>query len=79
MENIASQSFANLYIFVLRQEKVIIFWAQIVAKMVTFSSRNTNTYKLNLYICKLCEAIFSMFYNILPPNVAIQVILGCSF
>ena len=32
--------------------------------MVAFSSRNTNIYK----ICKLCEAIFSMFYNISPPN-----------
>ena len=37
--------FANLCIFVLREEKVTIFSAEIVAKVVTFSSRNTNIYK----------------------------------
>ena len=32
-----------------------------------------------IQICKLCEAIFSMFYNISPPNLPIPLILGCSF
>ena len=30
-------------------------------------------------ICKLCRAIFSVFYNILAPNVALLLILRCSF
>ena len=34
--------------------------------MVTFSARNTNIYK----IFKLRKAIFSVFYNISPPNSA---------
>ena len=43
--------------------------------MVTFSSRNTNIYK----IWKLSKAIFSVFYNISPPNFAVLLILRCSF
>ena len=30
-----------------------------------FSARNTKVYK----ICQLCKAIFSLFYNILQPNL----------
>ena len=37
--------------------------------------RNTKVYK----ICKLRKRIFSVFYNILPPNLAILLILTCSF
>ena len=43
--------------------------------MVTFSVRNTNIYK----ICKLREAIFSVFYNFCQPNLAILLILRYSF
>ena len=49
--------------FVLGEEKVVIS----AAKMGTFSVRNTNIYK----ICKFHTAIFSVFYNISPPNFAI--------
>ena len=38
------------------------------------SVRNTKVYKIR----KLCRAIFSSFYNILQPNFAILLILGCS-
>ena len=38
--------------------------------MVTFSTRNTNIYKIR----KLHRAIFSVFYNISPPNFAILLI-----
>ena len=51
------------------------FWAEIASKMVTFSPRNTNIYK----ICKLRKAIFPVFYNISPPNFAILLTLGSSF
>ena len=37
--------------------------------------RNTKVYK----ICKLCKRIFSVFYNISPPNLAILLILTSSF
>ena len=37
--------------------------------------RNTKVYK----ICKLCKRIFSVFYNISPPNLAILLILTCTF
>jgi hypothetical protein len=53
LENIVLQI---LYMFVLCAEIVTIFGS----KMVTISARNTNIYK----ICKLCKAIFSVFYNI---------------
>jgi hypothetical protein len=43
--------------------------------MVAISARNTKVYK----ICKLCNAIFSAFYNISQPNFAILLILVCSF
>ena len=45
------------------------------SKMETFSARNTNIYK----ICKLYRAIFSVFYNISPPNFAILLIFRSSF
>ena len=67
MENMASRSLQILYMFVLRKEKVTIF--------DLISSRNTNIYK----ICKLREAIFSKFYNISPPNLAILLILVMLF
>ena len=54
--------------FVLRAEIVIIFGS----KMVTISARNTNILK----ICKLRKAIFSVFYNISQPNVAILLNLS---
>ena len=62
--------------FVLRAEKVTIFAAILIisSKMVTFSARNTNLYK----ICKLRRAICSVFCYISPPNFAILLILGCS-
>ena len=40
--------------------------------MVTFSTCNTNIYKV-------CKAIFSAFYNISPAKVATLLILGSSF
>ena len=36
---------------------------------------NTKVYQ----ICKLCKAIFSVFYNISQPNFAILLILVSSF
>ena len=66
----AMRSLQILYIFVLRAE--ILFFS---SKMVTFSARKTNIYK----ICKLRRAIFSVSYNILPPNFAVLLILRCSF
>jgi hypothetical protein len=55
LENIALQSLQILYTFVLRAEIVTTFRS----KMVTISARNTNIYKM----CKLREAIFSVFSN----------------
>jgi hypothetical protein len=65
------QSLQILYTFVLRAEIATTFWA----KMVAISARNTKVYK----ICILCKAIFSAFYNILQPNVAILLIWVRSF
>ena len=57
------------------QKKLSIF-AKIVAKMVAFSARNSNIYK----ICKRHKAIFSVFGNIFATtNFAILLILGSSF
>ena len=53
-------------LYVLRAEKVTVF----AAKMVTFSARTTNIYK----IWKLRTAIFSVFYNISPPNFAVKML-----
>ena len=47
------------------------FRGKFSSKLVTFSARNTNIYK----ICKLRRAIFSVFYNILPTNFAILLVL----
>ena len=44
-------------------------------KMVTISARNTNILKM----CKLRNAIFPVFYNILQPNFAILLISLRSF
>jgi hypothetical protein len=43
--------------------------------VIAISAHNTNVYK----IWKLCNAIFSSFYNISRPNFAILLILVCSF
>ena len=42
--------------------------------VLAISARNTKVYK----ICKLCKAIFSVFYNISQPNFAILLILECA-
>jgi hypothetical protein len=62
-ENIALWSSQILCIFVLRAVKITTFRS----KMVVFPARNANIYK----ICELHRAIFSSFYNISQPNVAI--------
>ena len=66
-ENVALRSSQILYTFVLRAEIATTFGP----KMVAISARNTKVYK----ICKLCNAIFSSFYNISQPNFAILLIL----
>jgi hypothetical protein len=70
----ALQSLQILYTFVLRAEIAsTIFGPNVVA----ISARNT---KLKVYkICELCKAIFSAFYNISKPNIAILLILVRSF
>ena len=50
--------------------KKLPFLPQISSKMGTFSTRNTNIYKIR----KLYRAIFSVFYNVPPPNFAILLI-----
>ena len=45
------------------------------SKMVTFSMRNTNMYK----ICKLRRDMFSLLYNTSSPKLAILLILRFSF
>ena len=81
-KNIALRSLQILYILGITRGKSYHLLAEIAAKMVTFSARDTNMYK----ICKLSKPIFSLFYNILPPNSAILLIFGsgcnkrfCSF
>ena len=71
MENIALQSLKILYTLVLRAEIATIFDPNVVA----ISARNKKVDK----ICKFCKAIFSAFYNILQPNLAILLILVCYF
>ena len=44
-------------------------------KVVQISAYNTKVYK----ICEICWAVFSSFYNISRPNLAILLILSCSF
>jgi hypothetical protein len=70
-ENIALQSLQILYTFVLRAEIATISGPNVVA----ISARNTKVYK----ICELCKAIFSAFYNISQPDIAILLILLRSF
>jgi hypothetical protein len=62
------QMFSN-YVFVFSQ--VYTFRP----KVVQIPVRNTNQYK----ICKFRRAIFSTFYNISQPNLAVLLILTCSF
>ena len=63
--------FANFVCICIMQEKRYHFCSNFSSTMVTFSTCNTNIYK----ICKLCRATFSTFYNNLPPNFAILLIL----
>ena len=63
--------FANFVYICITRGKSYHFRGNFSSKMVTFSARNTNIYK----ICKLCNAIFSVFYNISPPNSAILLIV----
>ena len=63
--------FANFVYICITCGKSYHFLAKIAAKIVTFSARNTNIYK----ICKLRRDIF---YNILLPNSAILLTLGSS-
>ena len=63
--------FANFVYVHITRGKINHFRGNFSSKMVTFSARNTNVYK----ICKLRKAIFSVFYNISPPNFAILLIL----
>jgi hypothetical protein len=64
--------FANfVYFCILRAEIATIFGPNVVA----ISACNTKVYK----ICELYKAIFSAFYNISQPNIAILLILVCSF
>ena len=51
--------FANFVYISIKLGKKLPFLAKIAAKMVTFSARNTNKYK----ICKLRWAIFSVFFQ----------------
>ena len=67
--------FANFVYICITRGKSYHFRGNFSSKMVTFSARNTNIYK----ICKLRRPIFSVFYNISPPNFAVLLILRCSF
>jgi hypothetical protein len=58
-----------LYTFVFRAEIATIFGPNVVAISV-ISARNTKVYKIRM-------AIFSAFYNISQPNIAILLILVC--
>ncbi len=62
--------FANSLIIVLRAEIATTFGS----KMVAISARNTNE-----KTCKLCKAIFSVFYKISRPNFEILLFLKGSF
>ena len=67
--------FANFVYICITRGKSYHFCGNFSSKMVTFSARKTNIYK----IWKLRKAIFSVFYNISPPNFAILLILRSSF
>ena len=67
--------FANFVYICTTRGKSYHFHCNFSSKMVTFSARNINIYK----ICKLHRAVFSVLYNILPPNCAILLILNSSF
>ena len=71
MENIALRIWQILYTFVLRVENnTLLIWP--------WYSFLTDTTKLQ-EICQLRKTIFSLVYNILQPNFAILLRLGCSF
>ena len=63
--------FANFVYIWITQEKVTIFAGISARKWQFFCSYNANIYK----ICKLCKALFSVFYRNLPPNIVTLVIL----
>ena len=74
MENMASQSLQIcIYLYYARKKLPL---------LIQFQLKNGNFFLAQykyIQICKLCEAIFSMSYNISPPNLAVLLILGCSF
>ena len=59
-------------VFFKYEQEIII--GTIGAKMVGFPLRN-----INIQIGKLREGIFLLFYTILRPNLAVLLILRCSF
>ncbi len=61
--------FANFLIIVLRAEIVTTFGSKMVPHVT----------QINKKICELGKAIFSIFYNISPPNFGILVLLKSSF
>ena len=72
MENIRLRSLQILYTFVLRLPQN----GRTSGEFRPFcGKRNTKVHK----ICKLRKRIFSVFYNISPPNLPILLILTCSF
>ena len=72
MENIRLQSLQILYTFVLRLPQN----GRTFGEFRPFCGKpNTKVY----IIYKLRKRIFSVFYNISPPNLAILLILTCSF
>ena len=72
MENIRLQSLQILYTFVLRLPQK----GRTSGEFRPFcGKRNTKVYK----ICKLRKRMYSVSYNISPPNWAILLILTCSF
>ena len=66
-ENITQQNLPILYTFVLRAEICTTFGL----KVVQISARNRNVYKIG----KFCKAIFSQFFNISRPNLALLIFL----
>ena len=75
LKNIASITFywsRNLKLtFPVNLPNATHIWGKIGAKVIGFSGRDTNTRKI-------CEAVFSLFYNISQLNVAVLLFLGCS-
>ena len=66
-ENIALQNLPIMYTFVLQVEICTTFGL----KVVQISALNRNVYKID----KFCKAIFSEFFNISRPNLALLLFL----